>query len=351
MGNANKKESTMKAAVHNPYLDTLGGGERYTLTVAKALVEFGYKVDLEWKDKAVIKKIERRFGMDLSSINVVDTIKRGDGYDVCFWLSDGSIPTLKSRNNLLHFQEPFVNVDGTSLLNRMKLFRINHIVCNSAFTKGFIDKEYSVDSKVVYPPVDINSFKAKGKQNIILFVGRFSQLKQSKNQHILLKAFKNFYDYGYRNYRLVLAGGVEVGVGDYLDKLKKEAQGYPVIFEESPDFIRLKGLYGKAKIFWSAVGYGEDEHKRPQKVEHFGITLVEAMASGCAVFALNAGGYKEIVDHGEDGILWRTQEELVSETIKVIESKSSLSVFSKRALKKSKSFSEENFINKIKELL
>ena len=40
----------MRAAIYNPYLDTLGGGERYTMAVASTLVENGFNVDVQWKD-------------------------------------------------------------------------------------------------------------------------------------------------------------------------------------------------------------------------------------------------------------------------------------------------------------
>lgn len=53
----------MKAAIYNPYLDTLGGGERYTLSFAKALLDKGYDVDIEWKSPGIIKLLEKRFGL------------------------------------------------------------------------------------------------------------------------------------------------------------------------------------------------------------------------------------------------------------------------------------------------
>jgi hypothetical protein len=43
----------MRAAIYNPYLDTLGGGERYTLAVATTLFKNGYQVDIEWKGKEI----------------------------------------------------------------------------------------------------------------------------------------------------------------------------------------------------------------------------------------------------------------------------------------------------------
>src|SRR3990167_4550510 len=172
----------MRAAIHNPYLDTLGGGERYTLSFARVLLSLGYEVFLEWNDPSIIKKLETRFGMDLTALRTVGDIRRGDDYDLCFWVSDGSIPALRSRKNILHFQIPFHHTGGNNLLNKMKFFRVDKIICNSIFTKKFIDREYGVDSLVIYPPVPASEIRPKRKEDLILFVGRFSGLKQSKGQ-------------------------------------------------------------------------------------------------------------------------------------------------------------------------
>src|SRR3972149_3581918 len=102
----------MRAAIYNPYLDTLGGGERYSLVFAKVLIEVGYDVYVQWKDSEIQKLLEKRFGIDLSKINFVKDINRGDGYDLCFWVSDGSIPLLRARKTFLHFQVPFKGVNG-----------------------------------------------------------------------------------------------------------------------------------------------------------------------------------------------------------------------------------------------
>ncbi|MFH1656622.1 MAG: hypothetical protein ABH956_02505, partial [Candidatus Nealsonbacteria bacterium] len=108
----------MKAAIYNPYLDTLGGGERYSISFAKILKEKGYEVFVQWKDLSIKEKLEERFGISLKGINFIPDIKRGDGYDSCFWVSDGSIPALKARKNYLHFQVPFKDVKGKSLINK-----------------------------------------------------------------------------------------------------------------------------------------------------------------------------------------------------------------------------------------
>ena len=341
----------MRAAIYNPYLDTLGGGERYVMGVAKALVAKGYQVDVEWPDESIKTRLEKRFGLDLTGINFVKSINRGDGYELCFWLSDGSIPILRARKNFLHFQSPFKNVGGKSLINKMKLFRIKKIICNSYFTKSWIDEEFGVESVVVYPPVTTGEFKPRRKEKLIIYVGRFSQLEQAKRQDVLIRAFRKFYDAGNKEWRLILAGGSEVGADDYVKKLRRMASGYPIRILESPGFAQIKEFYGRAKIFWSASGFGIDEEKEPQKVEHFGITVVEAMASGAVPVVLASGGHKEIVADGQNGFLWKRTTELLNKTEKLISEKGLFRKISAEAIKSSRVYDDARFEKEIWDLL
>ena len=42
----NYKNLTPRAAIYDPYLDTLGGGERYCLSVVEFLLQNNYQVDI-----------------------------------------------------------------------------------------------------------------------------------------------------------------------------------------------------------------------------------------------------------------------------------------------------------------
>lgn len=341
----------MRGAIHSPYLDTLGGGERYISSFAKILRDHDWDVDLESSDQTILIKINERLGIDLDGIRVVKDIKRGSGYDLCFWLSDGSVPTLHARNNILHFQRPFFKVEGKSLINRMKFVRINKVVVNSNFTKNWIDKEFPIQSIVIYPPVDTSRFKPQKKENLILSIGRFSQLEQAKRQDILVKAFKKLYDSGVRDYRFVLAGGSDIGRTNYLDKIIKNSKGYPIKVLENPSFRQLRDLYGIAKFFWSASGYGVDEAKEPQKVEHFGIALVEAMSAGCVPLAYDAGGHREIIETKVNGYLWMSVTSLLNSTRELISDSSLFRKIVTLGKESSKKYSYDNFEKQILEIL
>lgn len=341
----------MRAALFDPYLDTLGGGERYVMTVAQILKKHGWEVDVEWSNEEIRNKLEKRLGLVLSGIRFVPDIKKGRGYDLCFWLSDGSIPTLWAQKNILHFQVPFQDVGGKSLFNRLKLRRIHAIVCNSDFTEKFIDKEYGVRSIVVYPPVDVESFSPGKKENIIISIGRFSQLLQAKRQDVLIDVFKKMVDGELRDWKLILAGGSDVGGREYVDELKKQIAGYPIEIVENQSFNQLKNFYAKAKIFWSASGFRIDEEKEPEKVEHFGITVVEAMAAGCVPIITNKGGHKEIVEDPIDGILWDSPSGLLGSTLTIITNENKRKTIVRNARKKAQLFSESRFENEILKLV
>lgn len=348
----------MKAVFFDPYLDTIGGGERYTLTLAEYLSQKEWKVDLLWNSPELKEKLESRFNFDLNRVNFISTPKNvfekwkmSRNYDLFFWLSDGSVPLLFAKENILHFQVPFHGVGGRSLGNWLKLRKIHHVVCNSNFTKKIIDQEYGVNSQVIYPPVEIEKFKPGKKESIILSVGRFSQLMQAKRQDILIRVFKKICKEGLSGWKLILAGGTEIGGEEYFSRLKSEAKSYPIELLENPDFKTLQKLYSKAKFFWFATGFGVNESKEPEKAEHFGITIVEAMASGCVPLVVGKGGPKEIIKEGETGFFWESEKELKKKTLKLIKEPATLKKLTENVVKSSKRFSKERFCEKFDEII
>lgn len=340
----------MRAAIHNPYLDTLGGGERYTMTVAHILKKHGWDVEVEWKDPKIVGLLEERLGINLSGIEIVPDISKGAGYDLVFWLSDGSISMLFGKKNILHFQTPFHDIGGKSLFNKLKLLKIKSVVCNSRFTKNFIDKEYGVKSVVIYPPVAVEEFTSTKKENIILSVGRFSRLQQSKRQDILVNVFKKMTS-KLKDWKLVLIGGSDVGGSEFVQYLQQQAKRYPIEILENLPFSEIKKFYARAKIFWSAAGYGIDENKEPEKVEHFGITVVEAMAAGCVPIVQRKGGHKEIIKDGKNGFLWDGINQLEQITLNLIKNEKLRQDVLKEGKEDAEKFSQKRFEEEILKLV
>ena len=112
-------------------------------------------------------------------------------------------------------------------------------------------------------------------------------------------------------------------------------------------------LYNKSSIYWHATGFGEDIARHPEKTEHFGISVVEAMSTGCVPVVFHAGGLSEILATDKFGFTWKTIDELISKTQNLIKNKQLFESFSKKAELRSVDFSEDNFfaaINKIIDL-
>ena len=351
----------MKALFFNPYLDILGGGELYTLSWVKFLSSKGYQVILAWPQKEILKKIKDRFSLDLEGVEVDSSFynffsqktslkEKYDltrNFDLIFYLSDGSVPFLFGKKNFLHFQVPFNKKVDSNLLNFLKFKFIHKIICNSFFTKSFIDKTYGVNSAVVYPFAQ-KVFKPLKKKNIILSVGRFDKTLNQKKQEVLIKAF-SFLSKKTKSWRLVLVGGSQDQ--KRLEFLNKLSRGSPVDILPNLSFEKLLILYGQAKIYWQATGFGENLEKNPERAEHFGIAVVEAMASGAVPIVYNGGGMPEIVKEKESGLLFNNLEEFGEFTLQLINSEKKRQSFSKKAQERARKFSEESFFKKIKEVL
>jgi glycosyltransferase involved in cell wall biosynthesis len=119
----------------------------------------------------------------------------------------------------------------------------------------------------------------------------------------------------------------------------------------SPSFSELTDLCGRSKIFWSAVGYETNINKEPQKAEHFGISVIEAMSAGAVPLVFDAGGHKEIISDGLNGFFWKTESNLIKSTKKLIDDEGLLKHLSKQAKEDSQIYEYERFEAEVSELL
>ena len=359
-------ELTMKIAVFSPYLDTKGGGERYILTVASIFSE-KHKVDLllpthlhnlnpdEYK-----ADVSKRLDIDLSKVTFVHApIGQGSKtidryfflkrYDLLFAVTDGSIFLASSKRNILHIQTPLDVHPSSSNWGRIKLKSWHEVVYNSEFTKKYSQKNWPLPSRVIYPPVEIGHQNKVPKKNIILSVGRFFGYLKEKKHQMMIEAFAKLVETGQiKGWDLYLAGSMGEGDQTYVDQLKSLAAGLPIMILPNIAHEDLKHLYAMSKIYWHAMGFEETD---PTKMEHFGITTVEAMAAGVVPVVIKKGGQIEIVEENKSGLFWQTEAELIEETKKLVADSKKLDQLSSGAVERAQMFSQERFKKEILELI
>jgi len=224
----------------------------------------------------------------------------------------------------------------------------------SEFSLGWMQHYWERDGPILYPPVSTQDYFCGDKQNIILSVGRFFGAGgHSKRHDLLIDTFRSMIDEGLEGWELHLAGGKGSRPVDdrYFDKLGRMADGLPVVLHPDIPFEALRDLYSKATIYWHASGYGSNVNKDPVMFEHFGITTVEAMASGCIPVVIGKGGQTELVTDGANGFLWRDAKELKNRTLQIIGDYQLAERLRAASIQSSKRFSESTFRARLLDLV
>ncbi len=354
----------MKIGIYDPYLDDLGGGEKYMMTLAECLSK-EHNVSVFWDNKTDLLVLKERFSLDIAKITLAknifskstpffERVLASRQYDAIILLSDGSIPFLLSKKLYIHIQQPLKQFEKGSLKDTLKLFRVTQFFSNSLYTKSFINRRFNLRTSVIYPPVEAKPKEVK-KQNNILHVGRFRVknvgVDDYKKQQVMINAFKHMVDKGLTNWQFIVATSVREQDLDEFNRVKKSTEKYPIQFLVNKKNDELWEAYSKAKIYWHASGFGENLTLHPEFAEHFGISTVEAMCAGAVPVVINAGGQKEIVRENENGMLWETIAELQAKTRRLIDDEKLLGRLSEEAKKSRLRFSKEMFCRNIQGLI
>lgn len=177
---------------------------------------------------------------------------------------------------------------ATKILNYLRKWdlktakRPDYLLANSNYIAEKLKRIYNRESTVIYPPVDVDKFTCVEQKDDYYFVA--SRLVPYKRIDLIIEAFAQMPDK-----KLIVAG-----TGPELDRLKNKFL-VNVEFIGYQDEKALKELMQKARAFVFSAE------------EDFGIVVVEAMACGTPVIALNKGGTAETVIDGKTGILFNEQ--------------------------------------------
>jgi glycosyltransferase involved in cell wall biosynthesis len=195
------------------------------------------------------------------------------------------------------------------MIEKIVISRADKIIAVSRFTKETLVSSYYVrPSKIDVVPHGINSneyFLSKNeilkfKRSIglddsvaFLFVGRLADPR--KNLLLLLRAFKIMCkDFG-KSAKLVLVGaGGPLKIKEIVNSLSVKENIILLGYVESDV---LKKCYAACDVVVS-----------PSLLEGFGLVLLEAMASGKPIVALDRGAISELVRDGVNGLLVKKQD-------------------------------------------
>nr|WP_319539977.1 glycosyltransferase [uncultured Methanospirillum sp.] len=206
------------------------------------------------------------------------------------------------EQRLPFFFRPFyrVWVKHQRIIDQNAIAEVNEIITNSHNTASRIRRYYGREARVVYPPVDLDRFSFKESGKFWLSVNR---LYPEKRIELQIEAFRQL-----PRESLVIVGGA--GSGDHAIRYSTR------IVENLPRNVKILGsvpsetltdLYGTCRgLICTAID------------EDFGITPLEAMASGKPVIAVYEGGFKETIIHGETGLLIEPTVQAIIAAVQVV---------------------------------
>ena len=211
--------------------------------------------------------------------------------------------------------------------------RIDYLIANSNFTAKRIKKYWGRESKVIFPPVDVNRFNHnKNRGDYYLSVSR---LVPNKRVDLIVKAFNKL------KYPLIIIGdGVEK---NYLKKIKRK--NIKILGFQSDQVIKNMMEHCRAFVYAGT--------------EDFGIAPVEAMAAGAPVIGLEKGGITDTVkcinteNNNATGVFFKsTQVEEICQCIEWFEDKKIWKKFKPSELNKwASKFNEDNFSIQLKDFI
>ena len=335
-------------------MNPCGGAERLTLATMHALSQKGVNFDLTTCIQPNMTKLENAYGSKIASIiekaekinllesleePFIDRITEKGNYDFTVNTHGDTLPYYHrsfSKNNAVtycHFPSARYHIDSENLeylrdirvtgfrqidemdyseKNVARIFDLETeekikryfkflrdryenlmkntlVLTNSEYTRKAISNAFNIDAKILYPPVDVETFqeialKSNQRDGMVLVISRIAPDKQIENAIEVARIMRGR---GIGK-TMTIAGNLHYYDLQYYQQMKNMIADYDlsdyVSLQTNISFSRLIQLMQLAKVYF-----------HPRIDEHFGISIVEAMASGLVPVVSNIGGHTEFV--------------------------------------------------------
>ena len=385
------------------------GSERYFLTSVVAFQSMGFHVDILVKSdnkcstmkllKATARYLRVNLDYDKLSFEVVEVESNRlessrfgkaytRNYDIFFLMGNEKFPEvygLASNLNVYMCQFPFdfdkpgdqwqhdaIRSYDIVLLNSQYTFRWYADLIQPAFDKLRELGHQIPTVQILHPPVyplvlntmstnnsskRLRSPKRRRKRGKIveIVVSGVVSGGQSKVLDLAISMLDRFQRESSISYHLTFVCNVQPSQKIYDDsaslKANVSALNVPVSFITDVDSDDVFWVLSKATVFWHLSGFVSDESRPvddPAVVDHFGVSVIEAMSSGCIPIVSNIGGALDIIDHGLNGFIARTVEDYILFTLQLVSmSEADFSVIRESAMSKSEEFHATRFTSKL----
>lgn len=351
------------ALFFSPFPLGIGGGERYFLASAASLAET-HQVVIAGLDRSSTARI--RFIMQELSLPDfyfstcdMDEIASYKNPDFFFCMGNEINPPYPAIGalNIFHLQFPFPlrNVGG---YEASRLIGYHSIVVNSEYTRHWtrtylarLPKELHIQVVVVAPPVrDFEPIVEHDRNISLITVGRFFRAGHSKRQDIFLDILAETRHRVAQEVKGLMIGPVHDSADSksYFDELNLKASklgNTQIIRDASRD--ELAEHLQKSKFYIHAAGFNIAADVFPERAEHFGISVVEALKSGCIVGVYELGGPVEILSQVGGGFTYKSVDECASKIALITSGELQVPALNHTALN---NFSDRIFFDSIKRI-
>lgn len=303
-----------QCVLYSPYQLVPGGGERLLFEVASHLSElFGTQnvafatpqrySAIRMQQIAATFGFEHVVGMALPWEEV-----EADKCRFAFVIGNSVVPPVPAfgARSVYHIQFPFWVSDAHVEAKGEWLGGYDEIWVYSEFVRRNVNglvRHYGLKA----PPIRLIPAHATwsgatpglpwAERRTILTVGRFFTGGHNKRQDVVIEAFRRMVEQGMEGMELALAGSIHPSPEgrSRFHELQSLASGLDCTFYPNISRNDLAALYERSAVLIHAAGFGVDAEEFPERLEHFGITPIEAASFGCIPVVYGQGGPREVV--------------------------------------------------------